>query len=198
MTHHRPSKKTHASAPHARSAAPKRIQNTSDSKGWLAPALLGTAAALGAAALYTAKKTREAERKHPPVGRFLDVDGVRLHYIERGHGEPLVLIHGNGTLIQDFRSAASWTNCPNATASSCSTGPATATASGRAACGRHGLMRRCSSRRSRSLACSRPSCSGIPGARWWRSRSRCKRRRSCAASSCSRATTSRPRGPTWS
>ena len=84
MTHHRPSKKTHASAPHARSAAPKRIRNTSDSKGWLAPALLGTAAALGAAALYTAKKTREAERKHPPVGRFLDVDGVRLHYIERG------------------------------------------------------------------------------------------------------------------
>src|SRR3954465_4822739 len=102
VTHHRPSKKTHASAPHARSAAPKRIQNTSDSKGRLAPALLGTAAALGAAALYTAKKTGEAERNPPPVGRFLDVDGVRLHYIERGYGEPLVLIHGNGTLIQDF------------------------------------------------------------------------------------------------
>jgi pimeloyl-ACP methyl ester carboxylesterase len=70
--------------------------------GWLAPALVGTAAALGAAALYTAKMTRDAERKHPPIGRFLDVDGVRLHYIERGTGEPLVLIHGNGTLIQDF------------------------------------------------------------------------------------------------
>src|SRR3954454_15064677 len=41
-------------------------------------------------------------RKQPPIGRFLDVDGVRLHYIERGQGEPLVLIHGNGTLIQDF------------------------------------------------------------------------------------------------
>ena len=70
--------------------------------GWLAPALVGTAAALGAAALYTAKKTRDAERQHPPIGRFLNVDGVRLHYIERGTGEPLVLIHGNGTLIQDF------------------------------------------------------------------------------------------------
>ena len=46
--------------------------------------------------------TRDAERKYPPIGRFLDVDGVRLHYIERGQGEPLVLIHGNGTLIQDF------------------------------------------------------------------------------------------------
>jgi pimeloyl-ACP methyl ester carboxylesterase len=30
------------------------------------------------------------------------VDGVRLHYIERGQGEPVVLIHGNGTMIQDF------------------------------------------------------------------------------------------------
>jgi pimeloyl-ACP methyl ester carboxylesterase len=63
---------------------------------------VGTVAALGAAALYTAEMTREAERKHPPIGRFLHVDGVRLHYIERGTGEPLVLIHGNGTLIQDF------------------------------------------------------------------------------------------------
>ena len=64
--------------------------------------MTGSAAALGAAALYTAKKTREAERKHPPIGRFLEVDGVRLHYIEQGRGEPLALIHGNGTLIQDF------------------------------------------------------------------------------------------------
>src|SRR3982751_5850581 len=70
--------------------------------GWLAPAVVGMAAALGAAALYTAKMTRDAERKHPPIGRFLDVDGVRRHYLERGTGEPLVLIHGNGTLIQDF------------------------------------------------------------------------------------------------
>jgi pimeloyl-ACP methyl ester carboxylesterase len=31
------------------------------------------------------------------------VDGVRLHYIERGQGDPLVLIHSNGTMVQDFR-----------------------------------------------------------------------------------------------
>ncbi|HEX2136634.1 MAG TPA: alpha/beta hydrolase [Microvirga sp.] len=68
---------------------------------WLTPALAG-AAALGAAALWNRKKARDAERKHPPIGRFLDVNGVRLHYIERGQGEPLVLIHGNGTMIQDF------------------------------------------------------------------------------------------------
>src|SRR4051812_11076934 len=46
--------------------------------------------------------TRDAEDETPPIGRFLEVDGVRLHYIEQGQGEPLVLIHGNGTLIQDF------------------------------------------------------------------------------------------------
>ena len=68
----------------------------------LAPTTLGAAAALGAAALYTNRKTHEAERMYPPVGRFLSVDGVRLHNIERGTGEPLLLIHGNGTLIQDF------------------------------------------------------------------------------------------------
>src|SRR4051794_36008158 len=78
------------------------VSSSAGSHGWAGAALLGSAAALGAAALYTAKMTRDAEREYPPIGRFLDVDGVRLHYIERGTGEPLVLIHGNGTLIQDF------------------------------------------------------------------------------------------------
>jgi pimeloyl-ACP methyl ester carboxylesterase len=32
----------------------------------------------------------------------MSVDGVRLHYLERGQGDPLVLILGNGSLIQDF------------------------------------------------------------------------------------------------
>jgi pimeloyl-ACP methyl ester carboxylesterase len=64
--------------------------------------LAGSAAALGSAVLYNRLKTGAAERKTPPAGRFLNVDGVRLHYIERGKGEPIVLIHGNGTMIQDF------------------------------------------------------------------------------------------------
>lgn len=72
---------------------------------WLLPALLGSAAALGASALYAASRTREAERRTPPIGAFITVDGVRLHYVERGRGEALVLIHGNGTMIQDFLSS---------------------------------------------------------------------------------------------
>jgi len=69
---------------------------------WLVPALAGSAAALGAAALYTRRQTQDAECQYKPIGRFLAVDGVRLHYVERGEGEPIVLIHGNGTMIQDF------------------------------------------------------------------------------------------------
>ncbi|TXN17309.1 alpha/beta hydrolase [Methylobacterium sp. WL122] len=74
----------------------------SSTSRWLAPTLIGSAAALAASALYTAAKTRDAEHETPPIGAFLTVDGVRLHYVERGRGPALVLIHGNGMMIQDF------------------------------------------------------------------------------------------------
>jgi pimeloyl-ACP methyl ester carboxylesterase len=52
---------------------------------------------------YLAKK---AERDNPPLGRFIEIDGVRLHYLDGGgSGEPLVLLHGNGSMIQDFESS---------------------------------------------------------------------------------------------
>ncbi|HET9068550.1 MAG TPA: alpha/beta fold hydrolase [Amaricoccus sp.] len=59
-------------------------------------------AALVAAALLNRQLARAAERRNPPQGRFLTIDGVRLHYVERGEGQPLVLLHGNGSMIQDF------------------------------------------------------------------------------------------------
>ena len=49
-----------------------------------------------------ALRTRQAEKRNPPLGQFVEVDGVRLHYVERGSGEPLVLLHGNGSMAQDF------------------------------------------------------------------------------------------------
>jgi pimeloyl-ACP methyl ester carboxylesterase len=36
---------------------------------------------------------------------FLKVNGARLHYIERGAGPVIVLLHGNGSMIQDFESS---------------------------------------------------------------------------------------------
>jgi pimeloyl-ACP methyl ester carboxylesterase len=66
--------------------------------------LLGTAATLGAAALYVGARSRAAEAAHPPAGKFIEVDGVRLHVAERGvpTGRPLVLLHGLAMLAEDF------------------------------------------------------------------------------------------------
>ena len=48
-----------------------------------------------------------AERRNPPVGKFIQCDGVRLHYIERGDpaARCVVLFHGNGSMMQDFMSS---------------------------------------------------------------------------------------------
>ncbi|TVV74570.1 alpha/beta fold hydrolase [Sphingomonas solaris] len=62
----------------------------------------GVVAALAAAALYNRRETTVAERNTPPTGSFVEVDGVDLHYIARGTGRPLVLLHGNGVPLQDM------------------------------------------------------------------------------------------------
>src|SRR6266850_1246937 len=45
-----------------------------------------------------------AERRNPPIGNFIECEGVRLHYLERGDpvAPSVVLFHGNGSLIQDL------------------------------------------------------------------------------------------------
>ena len=69
-------------------------------------ALIGFAAAgLALSAFVNHRLARKAERDNPPAGSFLNVNGVRLHYVERGSGEPIVLLHGNGSMIQDFQSS---------------------------------------------------------------------------------------------
>ncbi len=66
------------------------------------PALAIAGAALAASALYVGWRAHSADAAHPPQGRFIEVDGVRLHYIDRGAGTPLVLFHGNGSLIREM------------------------------------------------------------------------------------------------
>jgi pimeloyl-ACP methyl ester carboxylesterase len=63
---------------------------------------LAVAGALAAAFLVVRSKTRAAEAAHPPAGQFVTVDGVRLHYLERGAGPVVVLLHGNGATSLDF------------------------------------------------------------------------------------------------
>src|SRR4029453_6949863 len=45
-----------------------------------------------------------AERKNPPIGSFIECEGVRLHYIERGDpvAASVIMFHGNGSVIQDL------------------------------------------------------------------------------------------------
>lgn len=64
--------------------------------------LAAVAAASAITALWVAQRARKAEREHPPVGGFLEVDGAHLHYLDRGEGPPVVLLHGNGVSLQDF------------------------------------------------------------------------------------------------
>jgi len=68
-----------------------------DNRGWLI-----AGAAVVASAIFNQVNARRAEAAHPPAGRFVEVDGVRLHYVERGIGTPVVLLHGNGVTLQDF------------------------------------------------------------------------------------------------
>jgi pimeloyl-ACP methyl ester carboxylesterase len=62
---------------------------------------IGAAAGLAAAA-FVHQRAWQAERSNPPIGQFVEVDGVRLHYVERGEGPPLVMLHGNGGMIQEL------------------------------------------------------------------------------------------------
>ena len=71
----------------------------------VAAALAGAAIALGGAAVYAQYRSRKAEHENPPAGRLVDVDGVRLHCLERGAGEPVVLLHGNAMVMEDFTSS---------------------------------------------------------------------------------------------
>jgi pimeloyl-ACP methyl ester carboxylesterase len=66
--------------------------------GWIAAGL-----ALAAAAVYVQTRARRAEAEHPPAGRFVYVDGVRLHYVDRGKGEVVVLMHGNQSMVEDIQ-----------------------------------------------------------------------------------------------
>jgi pimeloyl-ACP methyl ester carboxylesterase len=79
-----------------------RRRRSSSSAGTI---LVAGAATLGALAVANYVLARRAERRHPPKGRFMEVDGIRLHYSDRGEGSPVVLIHGNMVAGDDYDSS---------------------------------------------------------------------------------------------
>ncbi|MFB4161355.1 alpha/beta fold hydrolase [Geomicrobium sp. JSM 1781026] len=52
--------------------------------------------------LFNQYQFKKSEKRNPPKGRFVDVDGVKLHYLRQGKGQPVVLLHGGVTSCEDF------------------------------------------------------------------------------------------------
>lgn len=64
------------------------------SHGLATGAVLAAGALGGGLALWSALAARAAERMAPAEGAFVDVPGARLHYIDRGTGPVLLMVHG--------------------------------------------------------------------------------------------------------
>jgi pimeloyl-ACP methyl ester carboxylesterase len=68
----------------------------------LALIVLLLAIVVGGLAGFAAYTTRKVETAVPPRGRFLELDGCRIHYVDEGAGPPLFLIHGLGGQLGNF------------------------------------------------------------------------------------------------
>lgn len=64
--------------------------------------LLGVVAVLAALALFTGYVARRVTRAFPPEGRFVDIGGDRIHYVEYGNGPPIVFVHGLAGQLRNF------------------------------------------------------------------------------------------------
>jgi pimeloyl-ACP methyl ester carboxylesterase len=65
--------------------------------------VLWAVGALAVAAAYVQWNSRRAERENPPNGKFLSVQGTRLHYLDTGGAGPAVLLlHGNGSMAREL------------------------------------------------------------------------------------------------
>lgn len=60
-------------------------------------------AVAGYFAFVTRRVSSRAERLVPPEGRFVTIDGNRIHYVDKGEGRPILFIHGLGAILQHFR-----------------------------------------------------------------------------------------------
>ena len=64
--------------------------------------LLALGAAAAAVPGCARLRTGRAEARYPPSGRFVEVDGVPVHYVRAGAGPEVVLLHGAGGNLRDF------------------------------------------------------------------------------------------------
>jgi pimeloyl-ACP methyl ester carboxylesterase len=81
-------------------SAKKTNQTTWSDRAWNA-ALGLTASGLGLS-LASFLLARQAERRVPADGKFIDIEGSRLHYVDRGSGPAIVMVHGLGGQLRNF------------------------------------------------------------------------------------------------
>lgn len=51
---------------------------------------------------YNRYKIKQAEARFPPSGKFVTVEGIKLHYVSKGSGKPVVFLHGGVLTGNDF------------------------------------------------------------------------------------------------
>lgn len=67
-------------------------------------ALLVAAIMVAAYLAWTTRTlARKAERVVPPAGSFITVNGNQIHYIDRGEGQPILMVHGLGGTLHHLR-----------------------------------------------------------------------------------------------
>ena len=60
------------------------------------------AVSLGGLVIFTAITARRVETALPPRGQFVEVAGARIHYLDKGSGPPIVILHGLGGQMGNF------------------------------------------------------------------------------------------------
>jgi pimeloyl-ACP methyl ester carboxylesterase len=65
-------------------------------------AIVAVLLCLAALAGFAAIIARRVEQVLPPRGKFMEIDGARIHYLDEGQGQPIVMIHGLGGQGRNF------------------------------------------------------------------------------------------------
>ncbi len=51
---------------------------------------------------YSTWLSARSEQLFPPLGNYVDANGVKLHYLDMGTGQPVVMLHGASGSLRDF------------------------------------------------------------------------------------------------